>query len=388
MRRRAIAVASGAFALGVLSCQLLLDVDRPRPDPPPPDVLEDPCPHRVPPGPPEKDDEPNTKRNYWLAVEAMEVPVKLDGGNHPGYDLDDSCTCSPDKKDGAAPCITPSASPSGRQRCDFDGGVDDSVAAIASNFGALASNFDITAVINDSIAVGKRTLLIHIANYNGKRNDAAVDVSLVGSGGIRTPMGCNSARGALGDAGFAPPLWDGCDRWSPRRGFTFGSYPTRTPNGGTAGYVTDNVLVARVPTLNMEFYDQPTTFRDGIVVLNLSPDPTGHGLAATGIITGRLPAKEMADILARTQFSPDGEDQNVPLCSTPFWDAIVKPALCDTRDSMESRAQEHQGEVCNASTMALGFRARPANVADDEVDAPTDTFVGCPGLEVDCPSVE
>lgn len=386
MRRRAAVVGSVAFTLGVLSCQLLLDSERPRPDPDPVEA-SDPCDHRRPPEPPAEDDDPETKNDYWLALKSIEVPVRPDGGVHPGYDLDDSCTCQRDLFDAEPPCLTPVAAPRSTTSCDFDGGVDDALSAITGEFGALADQINPGRVINDKIETGERGLLLYVGSYNGQPNDRNVTLSFVGSPGIYTNLGCTDApRGPARppDGGVLAPLWDGCDRWSPFSSSLQNRFPNRIPIGTVPGYVTKNVLVAKIEIgLNLEVFGRPTSFSNGFAVLRLQK--AAQGFAATGILTGRVPAAEMADILGRTEVRSGGPT-TVPFCTTPLWPPVAE-ALCQTRDSMLSRSEEHAKgglRVCDASTMSLAFTALPAQAADEQFDRPPSETRECP-TTVTCP---
>jgi hypothetical protein len=169
-------------------------------------------------------------------------------GVKPGLDLDDSCTCQRDLRDGAAPCETPSAT---RMACDFDGGVDDSFGALSLQYSPfLTSDFDLAGTENRAIASGLRTFLIYVNGYNGKADDPLVGVSIIMSGGLYDSGRCGDPATTVPDSGretlMHAPRWDGCDRWSASHGMVQGNYPNRK-TVVVPGYVANHTLVAHLP---------------------------------------------------------------------------------------------------------------------------------------------
>jgi hypothetical protein len=377
--------------LATLSCQLILGVDEPVGI-----VRErtveagtsDPCSHLGPPAPPEVDDDPRgtSQKNYWIGMERVIVPMRAnDAGVQPGADLDQSCTCGADLHEGGAPCRTPAEKTT---RCDFEGGVDDALGALAQEYATALPTVDLSERVNRDIRNGDRTLLLYLASYNGKANDKDVGIAFVGGAGIYSPEGC---PGRPHDAGpgrvFSDlpgpqysPVWDGCDRWTPVPGQVAGSYPDRIAQNVVAAYVTDYTLVIHVKEVAIDLFGGSVRAGNAVAVAKLNPE--GEGVAADGFIAGRMEFTELVRALGRSVAA--NTDGGEPLCKSAAW-PIVGPAFCSARDTMRSPALDHTGEVCDAMTGTIGFHARPIQVADGQFQNPT-RGVDCPdgGAVIQC----
>jgi hypothetical protein len=382
------ALLFGGTLLVTVSCKLLLGIEDPVGEARPQVAIEggsDPCAHTDPPSRPETDDDPSTtsQHDYWLAADRIIIPMKPDAGIQPGVDLDQSCTCKPDLHDGAAPCATP-AEP--RVRCDFEGGVDDSLGAMAREYGAFLPFFDLAEPANVQIRNGARTLLVYLANYNGKANDKDVGIAFVGSGGLYTNLGCDGVARDAGPPQAAPdsgkpgvqraPVWDGCDRWSPIPGAVKGRYPSRVASI-TEAYVSNYTLVVHVKEVALQLFGGSVRLGNGVAVARLIPE--NGSFRADGFIAGRMQFTELTSVLGRIADADGGP----ALCDTPAW-AVAAPSLCAARDTMQSPTLDHMGQVCDAITGTVGFTARAAQVDDVEYENPTRGKACLNGTELAC----
>ena len=356
----------------VLSCQLLLSRHNLDGDPDPDArAPADPCTHAVPPPPPRAGDVPSVG-DLWFATRQIILPLGEDGGVKPGLDLDDSCTCLPDLRDGAAPCRTPflRTPPPSPKGCDFDGGVDDSLGAAALAYGSFLESFDLARTVNDGIDGGARTFLVYLANYNGQADDPDVDVGVVTSGGLFDPLRCEDAEAPIPEDQRASlqhtPLWDGCDRWSPVHLTTHDGYPARKAKT-TKAYVSNHTVVAHLDTVSAQFFGQAADLTRVVAVATITPRDGGPGYGIKGFLTGRIAFTAAADLVGHTDAVDKGGNR-VGTCATPFWD-IIAGDLCSARDTLLDPANEfHQGAVCDAVSIAIGFVAEQAQVSDDEHD--------------------
>lgn len=346
--------------------------------------LVDPCAHaRVPPRP-NGAGESKESKGYWLAAERIIVPFDAVDGVKSGLDLDESCTCQRDLRDGAPSCETKPAT------CDFDGGIDDAFTALAAGL-PTEKLFDPGVAVNKKTAEGRRTLLFYIERYNGEANDSDVGLALVGSGGLYSDLGCDDApRGR--DPDVTPPsepdapgdryspAWDGCDRWSPFLGQTIGKYPDVQPVATTKAYVADGRLVASVDAIGLNILGESARMRSGYLVAKLEKTPQG-GLTMDGFVTGRIPFADVVNIVGRTE-ARTGPGTLTPLCETSYW-PLVGSTLCSARDLAEDPSRDGKGDPCNAMSAAIGFVAHPVRVSD-VIFSGTERAIACDASVV-CP---
>jgi hypothetical protein len=372
MTRRWLAIA--AVALATLSCQLILGLDEPQGVPAPatddePDGgLEDPCRHASRPKMPAKDDDPDTKLEYWFAAKAVAAPVPVGQG----FDLDDACTCAADLHDAGPPCTA------SKTVCDVDGGVDDAVGAL---FGTLAksSPFDPLEPVNDNLAGGSRTLLLYLADYNGKANDADVKVGFVNAGGLYTDVGCDgvTSRGlevTYGDDNgvHTPPgknryrpAFDGCDHWSPEEGILVSG--GRTPGITVTSYVNDYQLVIAIDQIATAVFGARVTIHSALFVAKIVPED--KHLRLDGILAGRLPFDDLIQTLGGNEAGEFGDRDGgdfTALCDVPLiWNQAI-PRLCEARDTMASPAQDFSDKLrtCDATSLNFGFTMVESKLAD------------------------
>lgn len=377
MRFAARAAVLGTFlpalAYAVASC---IDVDSLGNGPVRPDAAEeeeqadsqpplDPCPHAGPPGPPTIDDAPGeTLPPFELAVDKADIdPVTV-----PGFDLDGLCTC--DTRPFTAGDGGPSCAAKGGTTCDSDGGIDNAVGAIASFSGVL----EIDNIPNAFIAAGRRTLLLQIAKYNGRANDAQVEVSAYPTEGI-TDQGCDASTFDPGNQVWTPGRC-GEDRWSlsPIGVVTTGGGSPRPASGVGVGYVHDFHLVVRfgnpvvIPygaTADLRFSSTLLTGKIVPLDVNLNPrDPSRPPQGAEerlfrleqGVLGGRIAPN---NILTAIGPYPQAD---ASLCATPAWD-LIRSAVCGGVDIRFTQASAIEPTApCDALSIALGVVALPARI--------------------------
>lgn len=394
MNRRWLAVGGLAVAaVATLSCQLILGLEEPVGVPagteemPPPDEdagPKDPCRHASKPAPPKKDDDLDTKKSYWFATKAVFGPLTKYPNVAPGYDLDNACTCAPDLHDGGPSCNA------SKIVCDLDGGIDDTVGAL---FGEVSSSFiDPLKPVNSSLQSGARTLLLYMADYNGKPNDSDVRVAFINSGGLYTKVGCDGTERELEmtlprDGTHTPsdkdrwrPLFDGCDNWSPEaNGLLNGS---RIPNQLTKGYVTNNQLVINVDQLGTAVFGNNATIYSPALVATISHEGDPDHLKLEGVFAGRLPFDDMVQALGGNQVGDGFADGGyTAVCESSFW-LLAGPKLCGARDIMATDNEDFTGRACNATSLNFGFTLVESKLADFDFTNPSVQKM-CPKLT--CP---
>jgi hypothetical protein len=315
----------------------------------------DPCRHALIPAPPAADDDPSAAvPSLVLAIRGVSVTGGLDGGATPGFDLDGVCTCFPDTStahEAKPSCVAPSGSSTA---CDGDGGADRQLGNVLGGYPELLGK--------RLPEIGGPTLLLQIAKYNGRANDADVFVGVLPSQGIYDNAGCTSASI---DAGAPPyvPTWTGCDRWSLDSLYVLPG--TTEPKTYLHGYVTDHVLV--VPAS-----DKPVAFVAGNATLPVSSalllgrlvpvDASGtHFRMEDGVVGGRVAAADALRALATSQASADGG----PLCGfNNFFTTVKTTLVCPNADIMRSATTDFSGVGCDALSFATAFSAQPARLGE------------------------
>lgn len=367
-------LAPAALALATLSCQLLLGLEEPsgtaEAPPPEEDAGEDPadpCDHALAPEPPAKDDDLDTKGTYWFAAQSVIVPLSQTDGP-PGFDLDDACTCKPDRRDGGPSCV------SSKTACDLDRGIDDSLGATLAEVSRFSPAGDAIKPVNQDLQQGSRTLLVYLTDYNGKANDTDVRVAFVNSGGLYTNVGCDGAARPLevtyGDVNddHTPrgkdryrPAFDGCDHWAPEEG-SFGT-SGRAPSILTKGYVSDHRLVVRVDEVATAIFGNRATIHSVLFVAKIAGE--GSPLRLEGVLAGRMPFEDLVQSLGGNQSGEGYDDGGYPAaCEQGFWGLLAVPRLCAARDIMAASSEDFLGRPCDAVSINLGFVMVEARLAE------------------------
>lgn len=371
------------LAVATLSCQLIIGLERPEGTPPVlegPEVdagPEDPCKHSRGPKAPAKDDDLDTKKSYWFAAQHLTAPLPK-GGVPGGLDLDNACTCGADLHDGGPSCV------SSKPICDPDGGVDDSLGSI---LGDIASSVDIDPLgpVNSNVARGSRTLLLYVADYNGKANDTDVRVNFVNAGGLFTNIGCDGNPRSLdvtyrhdgtkrtpSDRDRYAPAFDGCDRWSPAKALG----PGRIPGNLVRGYVRDHTLVVPFDEVALDVFGNRATVSNVLMVATLVPE--GERFRVEGVIAGRVPFEELLQAIGGGQVNQGFEDGGYrAACEDPFWALFMQQRLCDAKDVMAAASEDFLGRRCDAVSVQLSFTMTESLLSDFDFEGQLDTKV-CP----------
>ncbi len=198
-RRRLLGAALAALSMGAAgaSCQIVAGLDgnfRAAPDAGGDAGAADAgpagCQEATYPSPPGGTDDGTSVPSIVVAVHTVNLG---DMGTIPGYDLDNTCTCTDD----AGPTCAGRSNQQGLY-CDAPGGVDNQFAKIIQLIElplgtASFSSSAFSAKANE----GMWTLLVQIDGYNGAKDDPAVSVSLFPCPGLGVT-----------------PKWDGTDSWA------------------------------------------------------------------------------------------------------------------------------------------------------------------------------
>lgn len=367
----------------------------PLPPPPPPPIL-DPCAHTGAPAKPATDDDPSAAvPPFWLAMRATRIAG--DAGVR-GFDLDGVCTCDHSEKaahDGGASCLPRGGA---AVECDDDGGVDNAAERVFRSAGAFA---DPNAGLAKDIGNGQKTMLIYVANYNGKKNDADVTVGFALSDGLLTNECDPALEVEPGDAGtceagaYCTPTWRGCDRWHPAQNALIPLPPPDSviPLRNGKAYVTDGVLVA-TGNADIPFFINKTsmlitgpTFTARLEeVMPLSPTHPRRFRMREALLGGRLPLDDLARVLWEGSFG------DFFFCeSLGIYKETMRQACPHVDTNKFTGLDFQEGLACNA--MSLGI---PVDMALADIDlgarvAPTNTpnerCVGkpVPALSETCP---
>lgn len=302
------------------------------------------------PDPPNVADEmPNG--SYVLALRSIELGE--DSTAPPGYDLDGQCTCV---NEAGPTCV------GNIQQCDAPNGIDNTMAklmklvSVAAGLGSFGSAY-FSAKAND----GSWGTLIQIDNYNGLENDPKVDVAVFISPGF-----------GMTDAG--PPKWNGSDPW-PVSAASFDGDAGGVPIYKSAGaYVSDNVLVAALPTASLVISGGIETITiniSGGVLTGRLQGAGGLFRLTDGIIAGRWREKDVFGALSSYR-----DSNGKPFCTdaTLFYNN-AKGAVCNNRDILADGTGA-KSLPCDSLSLGIGFTAEPATLG--EVKQPAMPTPGCP----------
>lgn len=320
----------------------------------------DPCLHAAPPGPPEKDDAPDV--SVATIVVALSV-TDYAQADVPGFDLDGTCTCDdrPNTAHGGAETCT-HAFPS----CDFDAGIDNGMKKLVDAFGSF---YDLSSVAKTTLSKGRSNLLVELAGYNGKANDADVSVAFYASDGITQPTCPTSEKDPFTET--YTPGWCGDDVWTIRPESVVAGVPTVTARG----YVHDWQLVVRPSgSVGLPFNDTTPLVVPGPIVAgklvplgeDLKPrDPslTPTGRAARlweldGLLGGRVPAQNLLAVIGSLHL-PSGDGGIVQVCQQASYPTIAT-AICNGTDIAMLPARDNVSSRCSAVSLGLPFVALPA----------------------------
>lgn len=255
------------------------------------------------------------------------------------YDLDDRCTGF----DAAAPFSAPSCVAPNKLGYDRDlpGGGDD---AVASALASALFNADLGQKATDEVNAGKSTNILSIAGYNGGSNVEHVQLKMSPSAGIFVCAGtaCTHAK----------PSFDGGDVWS---------VVDNTPLSPANGYVVDDTLVVKADHLSFALIAGVVVLTDAVLTAKIDRSAGSIGLT-DGIVAGRVPPDQVINAMRNVQTRggiPNGQPFYV--CENEKFYAVLQAAVCANRDLAPSSAEDNQGRPCEALSLAVGFKALPAN---------------------------
>jgi hypothetical protein len=297
----------------------------------------DPCAHVRFPSPPVVDDAPGDELPpFYLAV--RQITLSNDTKTIKGYDLDGVCTCDTDP---ATAHLGVSSCASSQPTCDLDGGVDNAVSVLSAR---LTPFFSLDSVPQRLIDTGRKTLLIEIGKYNGKRNDKEVAFAVALSDGIRTP-GCASSVENVGK-GIWSPGWCGDDTWSFLPEAVVPA--TKQPLVQGLGFVADGVLSLRLDGALLLPFDESAVLpvSGALVTGTLTPlgedlQPRDPNRAPTerekrlymldnALAGGRIKAEQLMGAIGTVDTSPPGSPAAY-LCEQASWE-LARKGICDAVD--------------------------------------------------------
>lgn len=346
---------TGALVLlgagGVVACQILAGIDDRSVWVPPNDAAADVAvvPDSsgncrgadVPPAPDISTSSPTDALDFVAVLAQLHLGVGPDAGGPYGFNLDRTCTC-PEKDS----CVRGLAADGGKlpPACDQAGGIDNTGLGLFELF--AKSNLISEKIFNDALVSGASGVFVRIKGYNGKPDDAMVQVSVYASRGY---------------AGYpdAAPKFDGNDVWLVDDS-SINAGNVDAPRYTTAsGYVRGGTLVAtlKFPIVigSKNFDPIVIELQSGMIVADLQL--SGQTLVKmTGRVAGRWEASHM---LTALQALGDPLQPGQRLCGPNTTYQAVKPRICEFVDITADPTDDGTG-VCNALSMALGFDAIPA----------------------------
>jgi hypothetical protein len=299
------------------------------------------CARALPPPPPALDPSPNVRTTFTAAAKEVVIRTQTDAGAPLGFDLDNACTCP-----GPPSCV------SKNRQCDGPGGRDgagDALFALLDSFFATTTE----GSLNDRINAGRVGFLLWVSDYNGEANDPNIYASVLLSSGIVEDT----------DAGSSiAPKWDGNDRWNidPRliNGFTIdqdGAYHYTPAALSTVAYVTDNTLVALIPSVRLSV--EVAQFEVSDVVFRGDISPTPYGYQIDGQFSGRMSTRQ---VLAITSSINDPRNPSERLCGTNGTFQAFRQAVCSMADIAADPANDNQGKQCDGVSVTFGVTAYSA----------------------------
>ncbi|MBX3230891.1 MAG: hypothetical protein KIT84_40575 [Labilithrix sp.] len=302
----------------------------------------DPCQHTVAPKV-AGDDGGEDLEPFFIAVQKLSL-VKPAPNGIGGLDLDDSCTC--DTRPGGTHDAGPSCTARKGIVCDPDGGADNQgatlFAGLESSVKLVDPTFSLDDDLNEDIAKGARTIILHVRKWNGKPNDANVEVALFVSQG---------AKGTLN--------WDGNDVWThPKSLSETGTF--KFP-GSVNGYVANNRLVVKgANNVTILFGRAGLVFNEAIVYGDLT---IAEGLPRfVGIVGGRVPDAEL--LAAAGQINVGGDES---ACENALvFNTVVKPSICDAVDINSAKSEDFQGKACDSISSSIALEGVGAQVPISE----------------------
>jgi hypothetical protein len=247
-----------------------------------------------------------------------------------GYDLDGVCTCP-----GPPSCMAPAGS---KPHCDLPHGIDNGGSDLFHALLAVTAESD-KVDINQHLALGDYGVVVRVREYDGKPDDAHVEVAIFTSGGTE-----GAQTGSP-----TPPKHDGSDAW------------TVTPQSfvDTNAYVANGTLVAAVD-FPLELGAFRLSLHGSVFTAVLKKDAQGYRLE-DGRLAGRWPTLELLTGLD-TLGDPFDGDAGGGLCGASSTYRTIKEQICTSVDIAADPKQDNTSAPCDALSMTVGFTAGPARL--------------------------
>jgi len=331
----------------------------------------DPCLHARVPLPPAVDDAPGDELPpFYVAV--RQIVLSNDAKSIRGFDLDGVCTCTMDPATahlGVSSCLA------SKPRCDLDGGVDNAVSVLSSQ---LSPFFAIDTVPQKLIDHGRRTMLIEIGKYNGRRNDKEVAFGVALSDGIRT-QGCPTSTFSSGK-GIWTPGWCGDDAWSFLPEAVVPA--TNQPLIQGLGFVNDGVLTLQLEGSLLVPFDESSVLplSGTVMTATLTPlddelKPRDPSMAPrterekrlfsfdNALLAGRIKATQLLAAIGTIDTS-SGDAGPAYLCEQSSF-SLARQGICDAVDLASAKALDFDPQAkCDSLSVGIGFSAFPVLPGD------------------------
>jgi hypothetical protein len=311
----------------------------------------------IPPTPDQSTSSGSDMRGGIFALYAVNTGTDAGAVNRPwGYNLDKTCTC---------PTALDSCAIKGKTPfCDREAGVDDEgqyvfteLQTAAASISPDAAAFFSDELFNNALQKGQSGLLLRVRGYNGKQDDAQVQVAIYSSPGFALDSGA--------------PTWTGTDHWRVDQAYVSGvNAATDTPIYETNGWVNNFTLVAspaQIPIVIGSSAAQPVRLRldTGYIVAKMTlngMDP----VSMTGTLAGRWKA---VDFLQGLQGVPDPTDMSKYLCdeTKSLTYLAVSKTVCGHRDLASNKDFDNTNAPCDAVSFGIGFEARKADFGNVEI---------------------
>lgn len=249
--------------------------------------------------------------------------------------------------------------------CDAPGGRDGQLAALLTQRVRPAFLGD----ANAALRAGAGGVVFEVLAWNGTDDDASIRVAIVGCVGTATEDG-----GPPGDAGGAPPRFEGDDTWVPD---VASLNADRTLAIVTSNaYVTGGVLVARFPGPLPVQVGGPLTrlgVSEVVVSARVVRDASGAPWRLDlGRIAGRIEAAEVWKWVAGALASGSLSVCNEAPKALEFRDGVVKD-VCATFDLAKTA-----DAPCDALSFGVGFYAVRARRGVVGAERTISAAVSCP----------
>ena len=302
----------------------------------------------VPARPPESTSSPEDSVEAMFALRNVSLDQSGDRWRRVGLDLDGMNTASISDP---AECVAANGNPS----LDGDKGIDNSfgqhvLPTVASLIACLEDNI----ALNQGLGFG--TVLVRLREWNGTRNDAKVDISVlsaVDGTSLDDVSGLEwgGANGATlmeqgGSVEAAPPAWDGEDFFFVDPASLVAGDIDRPNVWATDAYVSKGRVVLPVDTsATFTFLTGPGSFSisvEGFLVADISED----GQTFTkGLLAGRFSAGQLVATML-----PLG------ICDESLRESVVG-LLTDNLDLRVDKELGKPGDPCTATSVAFAFQA-------------------------------